>query len=132
MSAAIRPRANVLLSDELEQQCAIMGIGRACIRGTDQPMGSDNADVVLVAEQRDGEMHQLEPVGLGALFHLGFAKLQNRGRIQVLLTDLEGFSFRRSGILPCLIAAFLSSLLRCCAASEPAHDGIDDLPARRR
>lgn len=47
-------RTSVLLADQFLQLCTIMGVGGAGSPGADQPMGPIDADVVFVAEHRDG------------------------------------------------------------------------------
>lgn len=58
----------IILADQKRQPCAVMDIGCASVLGADQATGPVNADVVLVAEDRDGEVDRLERLGFGAVF----------------------------------------------------------------
>ena len=65
-------RTGVLLADEVRQPCPIMGVGSTGIPSAAQTMRPVNADVVFVAEHRDGKVDWLERRRISTLLHLGF------------------------------------------------------------
>ena len=74
-------RTGVLLADEVRQPCPIMGVGSTGIPSAAQTMRPVNADVVFVAEHRDGKIDRLEALGVAALLHLGLRVLDRPARI---------------------------------------------------
>lgn len=81
-------RAGVALADQVRQPRPVMGIGGTGAPCADQAVGLVDADMVLVAEHRDGEIDGFRGLGIGALADLGLAVLDRPARIAVLLSRL--------------------------------------------
>jgi hypothetical protein len=96
-----------------------------------RPLRADGACKAYGAEYRDGRINPLAAFAISTLLHLGpwrICRLQRESRSFCRI--LAGFSFQRSGILPCLIAA--SSSLALALSGCRHHAGRDDLPVHRQ
>lgn len=78
------PRGRVVRTDQRRQPCASVGIGGAGIPGADQAMRPVDADMVLVAEHRDGQIDRLECLGVRAFLDLGLGVLDAPAGIAIL------------------------------------------------
>lgn len=123
-------RAGVSLADEVRQPGPVMGVGGAGIPGADQPMRPVDADVVVVAEHRDGKITRLERLRIGTLLHLGFGVLQAPARIAVLLTDLGRLFLPAPRDFALLYRGLL--LVGIVLLARWHHGRIDDLAAHRQ
>ena len=119
---------SVILADQNRQPCAVMGIGSAGIPGADQPAGLVDADMILVAQHRDGEIDRIGRPGIGPLPDLGLPVLDRPAGIAVLLPHFGRLPvFGHPAFLDCGLFGFGISLLGCW------HDrGVDDLPTDRQ
>lgn len=70
-----------------------MGIGGARVPGADQAVRAVDADMVLVAEHRDGKIDRFERLGISAFPHLGLGVLHAPACISILLPDPRRFVF---------------------------------------
>lgn len=85
------------------------------VRQPSPVVGLVDADMVLLAEHRDGEIDGLRCLGIGALADFGLAVLDRPARIAILLSRLGGF--------PALgDAPFLDGDLRCRPLARKAAD----------
>lgn len=118
-------RGGVLLADQIGQSRAIMGIGGAGIPGADQSMGPVDADMILIAEHRNGQIDRFCRLGVGAFPDLGLGIFDRPARIPVFLPGPGG--------VPVLgDTTFLDRdlLLLGVALLGRGHDGgVNDLPA---
>lgn len=73
----IRPDARAVgaIADRVRQRRPVMSVGGTGTPVADQAVGFVDADMVLIAEHRDGEIGGLRGLGIGALANLGFVVL---------------------------------------------------------
>ena len=89
-----------------------------------EAMGPVDADVVLVAEHRDGEIDRLECLGISAVLH-------TPAGIKILQYWIfAGLACHSSGMRPCLIPAFSASVLRCLGGGTTVASMMWPLMAR--
>ena len=114
------PAAGVGLVEQAGQLRAVVAGGVGGGPGADQPVAAVDADMVLVAEHRDGDVDALRAVRR----RLGLGVFHRPARVAVLLRQLGGLRAQASGMRPSFSARFSSSVLRCFGAATTVASTI--------